>query len=147
MTPEAKSHLHVINKQLSLKSSYLNNLVLNLCEVSDIAGEVDEAENITAKIIEYQSKIELCVKLIVSEASDTPSVVSGPFASHPVIVPPTFVAQTSTCLPKLELPRFRGDLTTWTAFWDSFKASVLENPNISNIDKFNYLKSHLQCVV
>ena len=65
LTPEAKSRLHVINKQLSLKSSYLNNLdseVLDLCEVSDIAGEVDEAEVITAKIIECQFRIEQCMK-------------------------------------------------------------------------------------
>ena len=80
LLPEAKSRLHVISKQLSLKSSCLNNLdseVLNLCEVSDITGEVKEADIVTAKIIECQSKLQLVIKSAV-EVSTTPPTVSDP---------------------------------------------------------------------
>jgi hypothetical protein len=31
----------------------------------------------------------------------------------------------------------------WTPFWDSYSSSIPENPNLSNIDKFNYLHSLL----
>ena len=49
-----------------------------------------------------------------------------------------------TRLPKLSLPKFRGDVTKWNTFWDSFQSAVDRNEGITNIDKFNYLKSVLE---
>ena len=46
--------------------------------------------------------------------------------------------------PKLTLPMFSGDPLTWQTFWDSFYVSVHANPNLSGIQKFNYLKAQLQ---
>ena len=42
------------------------------------------------------------------------------------------------------MKKFNGNLTTWTTFWDSFEATVHTNPNLNNIDKFNYLNSLLE---
>ena len=47
-------------------------------------------------------------------------------------------------LPKLVLPKFKGDVKDWTAFWDSFNSSVHENREIPKVDKFNYLNSLLE---
>ena len=47
-------------------------------------------------------------------------------------------------LPKLTMQPFKGDLTTWTTFWDSYKAAIHDNASLSDIDKFNYLRSLLQ---
>ena len=47
-------------------------------------------------------------------------------------------------LPKLILPKFRGDITKWISFWDSFKSAVHENKAISPVNKFNYLNSLLE---
>ena len=47
-------------------------------------------------------------------------------------------------LPKLSLMTFNGDLTTWTAFWDTFESSIHNNTDLSAIDKFNYLNSLLE---
>ena len=49
-----------------------------------------------------------------------------------------------TRLPKLYLPKFRGDVTKWNTVWDSFQSVVHRNEGISNINKFNYLNSVLQ---
>ena len=51
-----------------------------------------------------------------------------------------------TRLPKLSLPKFRGDVTKWNTFWDSFQIAVHRNEGISNIDKFNYLNYVLEGV-
>ena len=40
--------------------------------------------------------------------------------------------------------KFKGDVTQWTTFWDSYKNAVHDNKDISTIDKFNYLKSLLE---
>ena len=47
-------------------------------------------------------------------------------------------------LLKLSLPKFRGDVTKWNTFWDSFRSAVHRNEGISNIDKFNYLNSEIR---
>ena len=36
---------------------------------------------------------------------------------------------------------FNGDITLWTTFWESIKLAVHENSTLSDIDKFNYLRS------
>ena len=47
-------------------------------------------------------------------------------------------------LPKITNKKFYGDPISFTPFWDSFKSSLDENPSLSDIDKFNYLRSLLE---
>lgn len=47
-------------------------------------------------------------------------------------------------LPKLLLAKFKGEVTKWNTFWDSFKSAIHDNNDISKIDKFNYLNSLLE---
>ena len=46
-------------------------------------------------------------------------------------------------LPKISLPRFSGDPLKWTTFWDSYQSAIHLNPDISKVNKFNYLRSLL----
>ena len=46
-------------------------------------------------------------------------------------------------LPKLEIAVFSGDKLKWTEFWDAFENAAHNNPRLSNIEKFNYLRSKL----
>ncbi|CAB4038851.1 PREDICTED: uncharacterized protein LOC100197852, partial [Paramuricea clavata] len=43
-------------------------------------------------------------------------------------------------LPQLALPEFTGEPLDWQGFWDQYQVSIHSNINISDIDKFNYLK-------
>ena len=43
---------------------------------------------------------------------------------------PTLTAK----LPKTVLPKFRGEVTNWLSFWDSFNSAVHVNPGLSKID-------------
>ena len=47
-------------------------------------------------------------------------------------------------LPKLTLPKFKGQVTKWGSFWDSYSSAIHDNKEISKIDKFNYLNSLLE---
>ena len=42
------------------------------------------------------------------------------------------------------LPKFKGDLTKFRSFWDSYDNAVHKNSSLSTIDKFNYLYSLLE---
>ena len=70
-----------------------------------------------------------------------------PDASAPTIAavtPPTDVRINRIKLPKLQLRSFNGDLTKWTAFWESFESAVHNNSELSEVEKFNYLNSLLE---
>ena len=44
-------------------------------------------------------------------------------------------------LPKIEIKTFSGNKLKWIEFWDSFESAIHNNKKLSNIEKFNYLKS------
>ncbi|XP_053406660.1 uncharacterized protein LOC128559357 [Mercenaria mercenaria] len=46
-------------------------------------------------------------------------------------------------LPKIDIPSFNGNKLYWIEFWDSFESAVHNNDRLSEVDKFNYLKSKL----
>ena len=59
----------------------------------------------------------------------------------------TLTTRHSSCtveLPKLELPKFSGNVLKWQKFWDSFEASINKNRNLQPVDKFNYLEAELE---
>ena len=59
----------------------------------------------------------------------------------------TLTTRHSSCtikLPKLELPKFSGNVLKWQEVWDSFEASIHKNPNLQPVDKFIYLKAELK---
>ena len=54
------------------------------------------------------------------------------------------VASSKVKLPKISLPQFKGNPIYWTAFWDSYESAIHLNSTLSNVDKFNYLRSLLE---
>lgn len=47
-------------------------------------------------------------------------------------------------LPSITLPTFKGDPTEWVSFWELFSCSVGEQKDLSDIQKFTYLKGQLR---
>ena len=43
-------------------------------------------------------------------------------------------------LPKLEVGRFNGRVDEWQEFWDCYESSIHSNPNLSDVDRFSYLR-------
>ena len=125
--------LSVKEQQLNLKLKVLSDIdqeILAQCDVSTIEGEIDESETVSARILECQQRISVALK----------STAATPTAMAPLVA----TTYEKPKLPKLTLPRFKGDLTTWTTFWDLFKSTVHENNGIQKVDKFSYLKSLLE---
>ena len=46
-------------------------------------------------------------------------------------------------LPKLEVQKFNGDIIKFRGFWDQFQSAIHNNDDLSDIEKFTYLKSVL----
>ncbi|XP_043466955.1 uncharacterized protein LOC122501502 [Leptopilina heterotoma] len=47
-------------------------------------------------------------------------------------------------LPTIELPKFRGELSEWLGFRDTFSSLIHDNNQISNIQKFHYLRAAVE---
>ena len=187
------SRPETIDNQLQTKLNVLEELnqqLLSVRKIETIEQEIEDSEDILAKILDCRKRIDNKLrpksKLPVQQAS-TSSVlqqqqVQTPQVSNPeplqhvqlqtdqvsqeieqtpqnpeqnltvqqvvneinqstVTTSPSFVARTR--LPKLTLPKFKGNVANWTTFWDSFQ-SAIHNKDINDVDKFNYLNSLLE---
>ena len=144
-TSEQLTRLNIIYEQLENKMQLLQGMdseIVTLCNLDDVEGEIDESESVLAKILEYKGRVSAVIKpsLTTRRVLTTAETISGAVTSAPIV--PGSAIQTR--LPKLVLPKFRGNVTAWISFWDPFKAAVHENDSIAKIDKFNYLNSLLE---
>ena len=143
---EQVQQVEVIGRLLEAKLKTLEEIdqeVLSLCNVDEIPREIEESE-------EYLEKVSSCQKRIndISQQNGEPQETNPPaelIQTLPrAIAPSVPTNQIKEKLPKLVLPKFRGDITTWMGFWNSFKSAVHDNASLSKIDKFNYLRSLLE---
>lgn len=47
-------------------------------------------------------------------------------------------------LPKLEVRKFSGKIHEWQEFWDSFRSAIHNNTQLSDVDKFSYLRGLIE---
>ena len=47
-------------------------------------------------------------------------------------------------LPKLEISKFNSDPIKWRSFFNLFQAAVGKSPNLTGVEKFNYLRCFLE---
>ena len=140
--------LEVISRLLETKLKTLADIdqeVLSLCNVDEIPQEIEESEKYVEKVIPCQKKISDVSKPTAGYMQETTNPLAGLIQALPGGLPTSFpTSQVKAKLPKLVLPKFRGDVTTWMGFWDSYKSAVHDNVSLSKIDKFNYLRSLLE---
>ena len=53
-------------------------------------------------------------------------------------------SSTRTKFPKLVLWKFKGDVTNYRTFWETFESVFHKNTQLTTVDKFNYLVSLLE---
>ena len=53
------------------------------------------------------------------------------------------IGKAAVKLPKIEIKCFSGDYTCWKSFKETFEATVHRRTNLTNIEKFTYLRSLL----
>ena len=110
-----------------------------MCNVTDIDAKIEDSQPPTEKVMACKRKIDLKLKQKSIGSGETHSERYSNTGQVPART-----SQAKAKLPKLTLPKFRGEFTKWNTFWDSFQSAVHENPEISQVDKFNsYLNSVL----
>ncbi|XP_074653606.1 uncharacterized protein LOC141907762 [Tubulanus polymorphus] len=137
---DAKTHVEkqdvlkatIALETLKRKLTQLENIDAQLLELlesdEDITSHVMEGETylsgLFGEIMTYSKSIE---KLTKTES--TPKRYTSDI-------------QKST-LPKLQLPKFDGNILNWQTFWGLFDAAVHSSSSFSDVEKFAYLKCQL----
>ena len=117
-------------------------------ETSATASVESEVPQQTLQSLESQATSSSGMSSVVEQSSDSHGSNSLVEQSNlPVHQNATSLGGSNysrSKLPKLVLPKFKGDITSYRTFWDSFESAVHQNPQLSKIDKFNYLNSLLE---
>lgn len=97
------------------------------CTTSKAKGNLDSRESAPDETGEDSPVVAPCVSR--SSVVSSTSASSGSSFHHRMK------------LPKLEIPKFSGDIRAWSSFWDMFGSAIDGNDTLDDVDKFNYLKS------
>jgi hypothetical protein len=88
----------------------------------DVVCEANDDEAFTADVEEHADFVDRALRarqgaLAVMAAMDGAAV-------KPQVYTSSAASGSKISLPKLELPKFGGDVLDWTSFWDSFHAAI-----------------------
>ena len=141
---------------------------MELCDVKDILREIEESDEVSSRASDLQREIteftsrqsnkpmKLHVTHSESDATQENTTASAPneqlyeetngneVSMSRISTHSSTGKHTNSKLPKLVLPKFKGDVTNYRAFWETFQCAVHDNEELSTIAKFNYLFSLLE---
>ena len=122
---------------------YLKRLVLTLCNEGEIEKDIADSESMVARIIGVNNANAEKIKEYehLSQVATGESIVSQ-FSMPITGATNSFEMKTAKPKsPKLNLPKFKGDVTSFTTFWEIFESAIDKNEGLADIDKFHYLHS------
>ena len=134
--PVDKFMLELNLEQLDKRLSTLYDVQMSVelyIDVKNLDADIIECDNFLQDVEKVQAESRKRLSDLVKPDDDTQSQtsVNSVNSSH-----------LQAKLPRLELPKFGGDLTEWQSFWDKFTAMV-DQTDLAEISKFSYLQSLL----
>ena len=113
----------------------LDDEILVLLKEDQIEEEIEETGNFRESIHEMIVKIDEVLLAEVENISDKSNSKCHSEISN------SLGLRAKAKLPKRSLKRFHGEAILFSLFWDSFVSAVDENQTLSDVEKFNYLKT------
>ena len=129
MVNQLKTYRISLEEKLKILGG-LDDEILGLLKEDQIEEEIEETGNFRESIQEMIVKIDKVLLAEVENISDKSNSNSHSLG-----------LRVKAKLPKLSLKKFHGEAMLFSPFWDSFVSAVDENQTLSDVEKFNYLKS------
>ena len=129
--PPDQAKLHQLTMSLKEKLEELKTID---AEILAKVGDTELEEEIAEADLYKEGVFATLIK--IERATTTPTAAAR---VDPVSAPPAH--SNKVRLPKLTIKPFNGKLTAWTPFWDSYSSAIHDDPDLTKVDKFNYLRS------
>ena len=134
-TPDKRTQLQSLRlnyaTQIEKIKAVDQEILTFITDEKEYANELESSLENNDVFYDTLAKIDYCLTERTSSSSKFPF----PMSASPV--------QEQVKLPKIELPKFNGDISKWQTFWDQFESAVHNQVNLSDVDKFSYLRSLL----
>lgn len=131
VTPEIISNLEERKEKLSLQWTDYNKIQFELDSLCE--EESDDREAFETMFFELTATLRRMINSTSSTHTATPERYSVTTANHN--------SSNQIRLPKLNLPKFSRKYEDWFPFDDTFNVVINSNETLSDIQKFQYLKS------
>ncbi len=147
----------IVEKVMEVRHKIDNFLKKNICKTSSTENiseplnqsfENSEASNVQAEVstvgvantqaINMNTQVNMNTQLneslngSINESNQSES--QNTIEAHPT-------HEVKVTKPKLSLPKYKGDVKKWHAFWELFESLIHKNEEMPQIDKFNYLST------
>lgn len=128
---EGEIDIHTFHAKISMLERILDTFIENQQAIYDnpVVAEDEEEDNEILFKARYQKARCEALELVEDASEDKPKKTSS---------------SSQIKLPKQKIPEFRGDLTDWRKFKDTFVALIHSNEDVPDVQKFHYLMSALQ---
>ncbi|XP_062703649.1 uncharacterized protein LOC134286095 [Aedes albopictus] len=114
-------------------------------EFEDIQAQIEQMEEHEEKADDHKRTRAELEELYFQERAGLKSKLPSTLSSS---APPSANAPVGACagitLPKINLPEFNGEFDKWLPFSDTFKSLIHDNPDLSGIQRFHYLRASLK---
>ena len=121
---ELQDAVDEFDRRLATLDEVQSILELEISEPSEMERDIEYVDQFRRQV--RAPRVQATQRLLDLEKTRTPSESGSSVDS---------LGLSNIRLPKLELPKFSGDLIEWQSFWDRFVALVDEN-DMPNISKF-----------
>ena len=135
-TMAEKQQLFVILDSCGAKLQYLRDLDQKIMDKT----QLDDLEEAIIASDDYLENLNGKIRTLNLVVSDNQSNVRT--HNDSTLNSSQNQAKRKVNLPKLELPKFDGNILKWMTFFDAFSAAVHNDENLDDIQKFQYLRSY-----
>lgn len=135
ISSENIDYIHIKERKSKFEETWaqFHDIQANIDLINDEVDS-DQYSAFEASYFDIKTKIE---KLLLDHVTNNSTPLSGRVESTDTQL------QNQIRLPKINLPNFGGSYEDWYTFHDTFNSLIHSNSNISQIQKFHYLKSAL----
>ena len=108
------------------------NILQEEMEAESLEADIDRMESIENHVIDAKVKAKTILEKLenAKKFQPQPSFPQSPAPSH----------HTSIKLPDIKLQEFHGDEEMFPSFIDQFTAIIDSNPDLTDVEKFSYLR-------
>ena len=138
---EIRTYITELDSRLVAFKDANDDVEFQMTDDEQLESFVTDTEKYIKTILKVRSDALECLDELTKPKvrAKSGSVSKGPDVS----LTATSATKPQVRLPKIELPKFDGDVLQWYTFWDKFNALV-DNTELPDISKFTYLESLLE---